>query len=128
VAEPSMRDNTTQKLNEILRRLEGSPEESLRNIEVLNEKILDDVKDIKGRVKSLEISVIIGNGELPLKEQVHGLQRDVQANTTSLNHHIAEDKKRDEKLSTNWEKLGFEFLRILPGLILAYLLVTFGWK
>ena len=118
----------TQKLNEILRRLEVSPEASLHNIEVLNERILGDVIDIRKKVDRLEISVIIGNGEPPLKEQVHGLHREIKNTTFKLDCHIDEDKKRIERTVSLWEKIALEFLRILPGLLLAYLLVTFGLK
>ena len=72
--EPASRGIQTQKLDEILRRLEGAPEQSLHNIEVITEKILDDVTEIKDKVKKLEQVVIVGNGEPPLKEQVHHLQ------------------------------------------------------
>ena len=75
MTEPASTNSTTQKLNEILRRLEGGPEASLHNIKVLTEKILDDVETIGKKVDRLEVSVIIGNGEPPLKEQVHELQR-----------------------------------------------------
>ena len=117
-----------KKLDEILKRLGGSPEDSLHNIEVLNEKILGDVIDIKDRVKRLEINVILGYGEPPLKEQVHSLRRDLEENNEIIKQHLEDDKKRVEKTSTLWEKVGFEFLRILPGLLLAYLLITLRLK
>ena len=127
MAESSSQSNT-QKLNEILRRLEGGPEASLHNIEVVTEKILGDVTEIKAEVKKLKMVVVEGNGEPSLKEQVHHLRRDVTANTDELKCHLEDDKKRVDKTHTLWEKVGFEFLRILPGLLLAYLLITFGWK
>src|SRR3972149_921506 len=104
---PTSQVTNNDKLDQILKRLEKPHE--LHNLEVLTEKILSDVIDIKGRVKNLEINVLIGNGEPPLKEQVHNLQRDVKDNTAMIDCHIEEDKARAEKHGMRWEKVFFEF-------------------
>jgi len=74
---PASRGVNTEKLDEILRRLEGAPEQSLHNIEVLTEKILGDVTEIKNKIKKLDEVVITGNGKEPLVQRVHDIEEEI---------------------------------------------------
>src|SRR3989337_540648 len=75
---PASQERNTQKLDEILRRLGGSPAASLPKLEVLTEKILGDVTEIKNKIKKLDEVVITGNGKEPLVQRVHDIEEEIE--------------------------------------------------